>query len=340
MSFFTGTKDQTKVWTPPFYKQSRKFLYDLMNSEVPDFPVQNVPGMSEAEQQSQSLLAQYMNTSLPSDYSLGMDELRKTVQGGYDPMTSPEYQGYREASKLEEEDTVNALRRHGQLVGMGASPPLLGQEGKLRRGYSADRMSYLGSLMNSERNRQLGATGQLMEGADYASALPLRQATAGQSLGALPREIEAQQEEALFNSIMQELLFPYEVQGNIASTLGGSGSPQMYVSKGGPSDLQKFNQAASDSAMTLALGGLLMSDRNVKENIEQLEITDPIAIIKSLKPCTYNYKGQAGKRIGFIAQDVEKVYPEAVIEIKGVKHVDLYAMQTLIIAALAKIQGA
>jgi hypothetical protein len=41
-----------------------------------------------------------------------------------------------------------------------------------------------------------------------------------------------------------------------------------------------------------------------------------------------------------MAQDVEKVMPDAVIEIDGVKHVDTYAIQALIVGAINELIGA
>jgi len=40
-----------------------------------------------------------------------------------------------------------------------------------------------------------------------------------------------------------------------------------------------------------------------------------------------------------IAQDIERVLPEAVMEINGVKHVKLYAIQSLIVAAINELLG-
>jgi len=85
-----------------------------------------------------------------------------------------------------------------------------------------------------------------------------------------------------------------------------------------------------------AIGGLFKkSDARVKENIKPFD--GALEKIRKLKPFVYNYIGQEEKRVGLIAQDVEKVLPEAVVEIEGIKHVDLYAIQTLIIGAINEL---
>ena len=57
-------------------------------------------------------------------------------------------------------------------------------------------------------------------------------------------------------------------------------------------------------------GPFSSSDRRIKENI--LEI--PPEIAKSLKPCKYQYKGCDEVRYGFIAQEVQEIMPDAVVE--------------------------
>jgi hypothetical protein len=41
---------------------------------------------------------------------------------------------------------------------------------------------------------------------------------------------------------------------------------------------------------------------------------------------TYRYKGKPDLHMGVMAQDVEKVKPEAVVEINGIKHVNYGAL--------------
>ena len=54
------------------------------------------------------------------------------------------------------------------------------------------------------------------------------------------------------------------------------------------------------------------SDITLKENIEL--ILDPIEKVKELSGYTFNKKGEDLRMVGLIAQEVEKVLPEAVHE--------------------------
>jgi hypothetical protein len=91
-----------------------------------------------------------------------------------------------------------------------------------------------------------------------------------------------------------------------------------------------------------SLGGaaLAASDERVKENIEPID--DSIEKLKQIDGKTYNYTEEVSdtpdrKRAGVIAQDVEKVLPEAVIEKDGIKHVDYNAVLALVINAVNEL---
>ena len=61
---------------------------------------------------------------------------------------------------------------------------------------------------------------------------------------------------------------------------------------------------------------LQASDIRIKENISQVGSLD-----NGLPVYLFNYKGNKTPQIGLMAQDVEKVNNEAVVEIDGIKHV-------------------
>ena len=63
-----------------------------------------------------------------------------------------------------------------------------------------------------------------------------------------------------------------------------------------------------------------MSDEKLKENIEIIE--NPIEKIKNLKGVNFTYKKDGSKSTGLIAQDLEKVLPEAVYETSDVDDED------------------
>jgi hypothetical protein len=71
------------------------------------------------------------------------------------------------------------------------------------------------------------------------------------------------------------------------------------------------------SALVGAGGNLMKSDRRVKTDIQKIG-----ALANGLPLYLFRYKSGGPIIMGVMAQDVEKVMPEAVIEIDGVKHVN------------------
>ncbi len=66
----------------------------------------------------------------------------------------------------------------------------------------------------------------------------------------------------------------------------------------------------------------ISSDERLKENIEI--VSDPIEKIETLRGVTFDWKRDGKKSAGVIAQDVEKVLPEAVKEVQGLKDDESY----------------
>lgn len=83
------------------------------------------------------------------------------------------------------------------------------------------------------------------------------------------------------------------------------------------------------------------SDRNLKTNIKELG-SDMLSKVLSLAGVSYNWKDKSDPetRIGFIAQDVEKVFPEVVYtNDKGVKSVDYDKLVAPLVEAVKNQQA-
>lgn len=86
------------------------------------------------------------------------------------------------------------------------------------------------------------------------------------------------------------------------------------------------NQAFWGGVSGLASAGLgLLSDREAKTDIKDAKSIDDAA--GKIQPKTFRYKDGGGKQLGVIAQDVEKVLPQNVVETPAGKVIDV-AKQT------------
>lgn len=227
-------------------KWSRQWMQDLAASGTPNIPTQGVAGMSGPEQQAQTILQQYMGQA-PRGYEAGMQQLERTLGGGYDPMTSPEWQGFREASAMDEAKAVSGLRRGAQAGGMFYSDPSQRAEGELKARYGADRSMLYGKLQEAERNRQAGAVPQIMQ---YGQ-MPAQQAAQGMELGAVPRQIDQARQDAQYNTLLQRIMFPYTQGQQMAGNLWGM-TPDYTIEDGGPSGLSQGLSALGTVASIVA----------------------------------------------------------------------------------------
>jgi len=84
-------------------------------------------------------------------------------------------------------------------------------------------------------------------------------------------------------------------------------------------------------------GGVGVSDIRVKENITPTESV----LEKIAKPPVYdwNYIGDDKKRTGPMAQDIEKVFPEMIIERDGIKYIDLVTANGILWKALQELMA-
>jgi len=183
------------------------YFSNLMNQVLQgqNIPLQQVAGLGANEQTVQNLLSKYLGTSATGGeaYKLGMGELQKTLGGEfYDPRTSDFWKGYRDVSKMEQEEGTAALRRRGQLGGGLFSTGVAREEVKYQAGKEAERTMTLGGLFERERERKVGAVGQALGYAGLEEQGAASRIGLGAEVGAIPRNVLNQQYQAAFNQAL------------------------------------------------------------------------------------------------------------------------------------------
>ena len=118
--------------------------------------------------------------------------------------------------------------------------------------------------------------------------------------------------------------FALNMQGGVQSQLGQIGNSFFQTRQLDQGQQQVDNQANQSLAeigsnMGAGTAGLAwwLSDINAKENVEWVSISD-----EGLPIVEFNYIGDDQRWRGVIAQDVEKLIPDAVMEQDGIKYVD------------------
>jgi len=162
-------------------------------------------------------------------------------------------------------------------------------------GYQSAAQNYMTGL------GQQGALAQQygnLAGAAQTAGLQGAQAQVG--AGTLGQQTTQAGQSALYNQFQQQQAYPFQVSQFLANIAEGTG-------------------ALSGSTTTTAAPQSFFSDARLKEDIKQVGTAK-----NGLPIYTFKYKGDDTEQThtGYMAQDVEKVHPEAVGESNGFKTVD------------------
>ena len=131
---------------------------------------------------------------------------------------------------------------------------------------------------------------------------------------------------------------------NAAGSGGVQGRIENVATEDNDTVFKFYNDSGTSAKMTLnpngnmTIAGTLTqnSDASLKENVK--EIDNALSKVKQLQGVEFNKIGNNKKEIGVIAQDVEKVLPELVLEEDGVKSVAYGNITAVLIEAIKEQQ--
>lgn len=211
-------------------KAGGQWLIDLLSSfsKKTKYPTQKIAGLTSLQKELLGYLEQDQKGSR-ARIGLADDEVKRTLEGGYDPRTSDFYQGLRaEAGKLSSEGKAAIRKGRG---GLSLNAPTSPQESSLDKQSDTQLTKLLGGLYERERGRQLNTA---VGTPGYEAG---RLDATGRAMGVadIERQIEQQKQDALYRTALQELLHPYEQQSNIALAMMNY-QPDYAVTGGGLTD--------------------------------------------------------------------------------------------------------
>lgn len=191
------------------------------------------------------------------------------------------------------------------------------------RGVAQGVAPIVANQYNQDVSNQINAAGQLYGAQNTTSGLLSglnQQGLANQQAGVTAAQSATDANNAGANQILAAEAarrgIPVQALGLLAQIgipIAGLGSQN-----NGQSDTTKQDSGATQFAQIAGgLGSLFKSDRRLKEDIEQVgTLFDGTPVYR------YRYIGHQPFMIGLMAQDIEKITPEAVHEINGFKAVD------------------
>jgi len=300
---------------------AEKFLRGLFESGAG--PLQGVAGMGQLGQGALDMIQQLMQ-GLPQASQTGVEELTKyaTGEAAADQARNPVLNAILNRAQSAGQDFFNQGQRQSNVGGMLASSPGANRAAK-NTALISDAIMAAGMpfALQSEQQR-FQSIPQLIEA---GIGLPQRQIGLGMAGDEYQRGIQNQQSQALFNQQM----FPWTTQAPIAQGVLGR---EAYAFDPGITQPSIFSQIAP-VAGAVAMGAA--SDSRIKEDVKPIE--NALEKTQQLQGNTYNFIGKEGKDAGIMAQDLEKVLPEGVSEIGGIKHVKFNSILGLLVNAIKEL---
>lgn len=203
-----------------------------------------VAPLSEQEGKSFGFLKKYGEQGYGDTFKQGQGEISKTLTNEYDPTTSPYYQAVKAHSAKNLEETQRNIASNAAGGGRYWTGARLEQEGKAARESELGLNNLLGVLSENERQRRLDVLPQALNFGQAEQRLPLEKASAFQTLGALPRNIQQAQDTSSQNEwLRSQVEYPLEI-AKLASNVQ---TPPTYQQKP-PSGLEQLLTGAGSTA--------------------------------------------------------------------------------------------
>ena len=215
-----------------------------------------------------------------------------------------ENQGYQAAAQ----NYMSGLSQQGALANqmgqLGAQQQAAALQGQQAVLGGANQLAGLGAAQQTAALQgvplSLGAANQMGQIGAQQQASGLQGAQAQLGAGTLGQQTEQAGKTALYNQYQQQQAYPFQVSQFLAGIAGITGPN-------------------SGSTTTTTSPTSFFSDRRLKEDIKRVGTAE-----NGLPIYKFKYKGDPAEQthIGFMADEVEKIHPEAVGELHGFKTVD------------------
>lgn len=257
---FSSGKGVTEVADP--YGSVRNDLNSWLTGDKgigksgPKYTGEQVAEMSDQEKQSLGKLSDYSgyNTANDQTFQNAKAEINKTLTNQYDPTTSPYYQAVKAQAAKNLAETKKSIASEAGGGGRFYSGARLKAQGNADTDVTNSLNTMLGKMSEDERQRRLDAATTAQKMSQYESQIPLQQAQALQTLGALPRTIQQAKDQAALEDWLRS---EYEYPMQVANIAAGVQQAPMYQQNKAGLGYQALSGIAQ-SAPQLAMAEMMM----------------------------------------------------------------------------------
>lgn len=217
----------------PQRKQIDQFLADYVTKFGPSYtPGKEYGGnytapMSMFERRGiEEFLPEYLNSGLSTQTGDIRDLLNKTITGKFDPGSSEYYRAFRDEAMRNRDAAVGDTNIDLGARGKFFSSEALDKYADINEGTRVGLNKVMAELAGKERDRSMAAVPYASALEDYISEIPLQKSKAATSIGSLPRLLEQNDLESLYQDFQRR-------QKEGAAVIGaGSGVSSATVEEG------------------------------------------------------------------------------------------------------------
>jgi hypothetical protein len=162
--------------------------------------------LSGYEQQGlNQFLPQYLNSpDVSSQTGDVRSMLNKTITGGYDPRQDPYYAASRDAMNYNQGQSIRDLNASTGAAGQFFSVNRQNKIGDITAQTGIGLNKVIADLVNNERNRQMSAVNPSLALEQSIQQRPLQKAGAAMTYGAIPRELDQANLEAMYQDFKRQ----------------------------------------------------------------------------------------------------------------------------------------
>jgi len=207
-----------KIPSTPVQDSARNYLNNLLATPV-KYPTQKIAGMTGAEEKGQDILNEFLDAGESPERAGALSYLKQTLDSPVNVMDLPEIKALLSTIENQTEDLVNSSLRRTQIEGMGHSGPQGSAVGREIVKGKTSMVASLAPYLAEQRANKLTAAGIINNLVTSSEGTTLNKLGAASSFGALPREIQNQQDAADYQKKVNDILAKYNLQGSAASQL-------------------------------------------------------------------------------------------------------------------------
>lgn len=202
-----------------------RYITGEIGKPGPSYTGEVTAPMSAQEKASLGKVDEYANTGFGDTFKAGNKQIQDTLNGNYDPSTSAYYQAVKAKSAQNLADTQRNIASNSAGAGRYFTGSRIKQQARAANDSALNLDVILGQQAENERQRQISVLPQALAYGQAEQQLPLAQANALQTYGALPRMLQQNTDDV---NLSQWNKANYDYPLSILQLIAGVQSPPVY----------------------------------------------------------------------------------------------------------------